>query len=285
MRTVSNHRYQEAGAPKWFRLGAVPLLAGTLVAVVLLAGCGAHEVGTTGPPRVQISAVTLPGQANAPNAVAASAVNATLKTAAARTVGRVTSVKLAAPSFASSVQPIDATLKAQMVGSGSWKPGDPVSLDGLRLVHVSYWGFDGKPHTGSLVVGAAWAARLCTVFRALYNAHFPIREMNLVDVYGADDDRSMAADNTSAYNGRRVAGTSAWSMHSYGLAIDLNPVENPYIHGATVSPVEGEAYVDRSHLPLGAIKSGDVAVRAFAAIGTTRRTTSISAVTGGRICG
>jgi hypothetical protein len=105
------------------------------------------------------------------------------------------------------------------------------------------------------------------VFHTLYDAHFPLNGMDLIDAYGADDDLSMAADNTSSYNGRRVSGTSVWSMHAYGLAIDINPLENPYIHGGIVSPAAGAVYVDRSNAVPGMIEPGDVVVQAFAAIG------------------
>ena len=241
VRIVSNCRQRKAGTPGRFRLAGVLLVAGILLAGVLL------SVGV-------LPAVALARQADGGGA-------------AAHTIGRTTTASFPVLSFASAVQPIDGSLKALMVESGSWEPGDPVSLDQLRLIVVGYWGFDGRPHTGSLVVSAAWATKLCTVFHTLYDARFPIRRMNLVDVYGADDDRSMAADNTSAYNGRLVAGTSVWSMHAYGLAIDINPVENPYVHGGAVSPAAGEAFAVRSHLPPGAIKPGDIVVRAFAAIG------------------
>jgi len=172
-----------------------------------------------------------------------------------------------AAGYASSIEPIGDALKAQMLASGSWKPGDPIPLSDLRLIQVSFWGFDGKSHTGSLVVNSAWAARLCTEFEKLYDARFPIHHMNLVDAYGGDDERSMAADNTSAYNGRYVSGTSAWSMHAYGLAVDINTVENPWVDGTDVSPLAGRAYADRSLQAPGMIHAGDVVVRAFASIG------------------
>ncbi len=171
------------------------------------------------------------------------------------------------PAFAWSIEQIDESLKAQMQESGSWKPGVPISFDELRLIHVSFWGFDAKPHTGRLVVNQAWAEGICTVFRAIYEARFPIRSMNLIDDYGASDKRSMAADNSSAYNGRFRGGTNVWSMHAYGLAIDINPVENPWVYASGVSPDAGRAYADRSLTAPGVIRAGDVVVRAFASIG------------------
>ncbi len=89
----------------------------------------------------------------------------------------------------------------------------------------------------------------------------------LIDAYGADDHRSMKADNTSAYNGRYVNGTTRWSMHAYGLAIDINTVENPWVDGNDVSPPNGRPYADRSRKATGMIHAGDAVVRAFASIG------------------
>jgi len=171
------------------------------------------------------------------------------------------------PEFQSSICEIDDSLKAEMIRSGSWKPGVPISFEELRLIHVSYWGFDGKTHTGRLVVNDAWAGDLCTVFQTLYEVRFPIRSMNLIDAYGASDPLSMAADNTSAYNGRYRGDASVWSMHAYGLAVDINPIENPWVRADKVSPAAGRAYLDRSLSAPGVIRAGDVVVRAFASIG------------------
>jgi hypothetical protein len=92
--------------------------------------------------------------------------------------------------------------------------------------------------------------------------------VRLVEVYRADDDRSMAANNTSAFNCRRVSGSSSWSEHAFGRAIDINPVRNPYVtRGGRVSPPAGRAYVNRAGRAAGMIYAGDVVVRAFAAAG------------------
>jgi hypothetical protein len=154
-----------------------------------------------------------------------------------------------------------------MIAAGTWQPGCPVSLDDLRLVSVSYWGFDQAPHTGRLVVNHDAAAAIVSALRRLYAARFPIRRMELVDRYGADDERSMRADNTSAFNGRKVPGTDTWSQHAFGRAIDVNPLENPEIADGEVDPPQAAPYVDRSQRVKGMIHPGDVAVRAFAAAG------------------
>ena len=171
------------------------------------------------------------------------------------------------PVYKSSIHRIDAALKAKMIRSGSWKPSDPITLNHLRLIKVSYWGFDRKVHTGNLVVNYKWAKRLTGVFRKLFKAGFHIHRMRLIDYYGASDHRSIRADNTSSYNGRFVSGTTHWSMHAYGLAIDINTVENPWVSGTSVSPPNGRPYMDRSRRATGMIHAGDAVVRAFRSIG------------------
>ena len=154
-----------------------------------------------------------------------------------------------------------------MIAAGTWQPGCPVGLDELRLVSVSYWGFDRAPHNGRLVVNRDAAPAIVAALRRLFATRFPIRRMALVDRYGADDERSMRADNTSAFNGRKVPGTDTWSQHAYGRAIDINPLENPEVSDGKVDPPQGAAYVDRSQGVKGMIHAGDAAVRAFAAVG------------------
>ena len=109
----------------------------------------------------------------------------------------------------------------------TWHRGCPLSLDRLRLLRLSYWGFDRGVHHGVLVVNESAAASLAHAFRLLFAARFPIRRMQVADDFGGDDERSMLADNTSAFNCRIVPGTAAWSQHSYGLACPHQPVREP----------------------------------------------------------
>lgn len=149
----------------------------------------------------------------------------------------------------------------------SYRAGCPVAPAQLRTVRVSYWGFDGKPQTGSVVVARGVAPDVVAVFRRLWSEKFPIRRLTPVSAYRGSDDASMAADNTSGFNCRFVGGTSRWSMHAYGEAIDVNPVENPYVRGTYVSPPAGRAYVDRSRYRKGMALANGALVRAFAAVG------------------
>jgi hypothetical protein len=150
----------------------------------------------------------------------------------------------------------------------SWRPGCPIGPSQLRLLKVPYFGFDGVKHQGELVVRSSAAAALGRTFVRLYEQRFPIRSMRRVDAFGGSDDRSMAADNTSAFNCRAaVGGNGSWSQHAYGLAVDVNPRENPYVYDGKVEPPEGKPYADRSPTRKGMIAAGGPQVRAFSAIG------------------
>jgi hypothetical protein len=171
-----------------------------------------------------------------------------------------------AAGFHGSVRPLDASLRAELTGR-SWKPGCPVALADLRLLELTHWGFDGRVHTGRLVVNEDVANDVVSVFRRLYGLRFPVRRMRLVDEYGASDYRSIEADNTSAFNCRRATGSAHWSEHAYGHAIDLNPLENPYVSGGRTSHGRSVPYLDRTRALRGVVVAGGPVVAAFRSIG------------------
>jgi hypothetical protein len=149
----------------------------------------------------------------------------------------------------------------------SWHRGCPVGLDGLRLIQLRYWGFDGTAHWGQLVVNADSVTVLVRAVRSLFEHRYPIRQMRLVDVFGADDEKSMAADNTSAFNCRLVPGTAVWSQHAFGRAVDVNPLENPEVVNGQVDPPSSAPWADRSRSVPGMIHHGDPTWNAFVAVG------------------
>ena len=172
--------------------------------------------------------------------------------------------------YVASVRRVGPGLQARMHASHGERC--PVPWRDLRHLRITYVGFDGRDHTGEMVVASRYARAVVRVFERLYDARWPIRRMRLVDAYDGDDDRSMAANNTSAYNCRRVAGHRAWSAHAYGTAIDINPVQNPYLTPSSIAPTAGRRFaaIDRSAgaaVPRGAVRTGDVVVRAFTDIG------------------
>ena len=176
------------------------------------------------------------------------------------------------PGYTATIESVPSSVQQRMTGSSHDPARCPVELTDLRLLTMRYVGFDGRAHTGQMVVHHRHARGLVGVFRELYEARFPIRRMQLIDAYGGDDNRSMAADNSSAYNCRTVAGTSTFSDHAYGAAVDINPVENPYVTANGVLPAAGRRFVDvdrsrDAETARGVIVADDVAVRAFARIG------------------
>jgi hypothetical protein len=170
----------------------------------------------------------------------------------------------ALPPFHVAVAPVTA---AEL--GGSWHQGCPVGPAELRTLHVSYIGFDGRAHTGAIVVHRDVTGEVTTIFHRLYAARFPIHRMQPVASYGGSDPRSMAADNTSGFNCRYAVapGPRRWSVHAYGEAIDVNTVENPYLEGGHVLPPAGRAFVDRDRYRKGMAVAGGVLVRAFASVG------------------
>ena len=176
------------------------------------------------------------------------------------------------PAYAATTEPVPSAVRQRMNGSSHDPARCPVGFTDLRLLTMRYVGFDGRAHTGQMVVHHRHARGLVGVFRELYDARFPIRRMQLVDAYGGDDNRSMTADNSSAYNCRTIAGKSTFSDHAYGAAVDINPVENPYVTADRVLPAAGRRFVDVDRSPdadaaRGVIVADDVVVRAFAQIG------------------
>ena len=171
------------------------------------------------------------------------------------------------PAWTLTISEIDDETRARIEPT-SWRPGCPVGLEGLRLLTFPYVTFDGDVAMGELIVAAEVADQIGDVFRQLFEADYPIQRIELVDAYGGNDLVSMQANNTSAFNCREVAGKPGiWSNHALGLAVDINPLMNPYVSGAFVDPPEGADYLDRTDVRLGMVVAGDPAVQAFLAMG------------------
>jgi len=145
----------------------------------------------------------------------------------------------------------------------AWSPRCPVGLVDLRYLELSFWGFDDRPHTGAMVVNALVADDVVTVFRKLYAARFPLEEMRLVTQADLDAAPTGDGNTTAAYACRPTVGSSSWSAHAYGLAVDLNPFMNPYRKGDLVLPELASSYLDRSWRRPGMLFRDGVVVRAF----------------------
>ena len=143
------------------------------------------------------------------------------------------------------VVPIPPAVEARMRGS-SYPEGAVIKLDDLRYLKLSYIDFEGRPQVGEMVCNKAIADDLVTIFRDLYEARYPIKSIRLIDDFGGDDDASMAADNTSCFNYRKKVGVRELSKHALGLAVDINPFENPYVRPSRIRPADAKAFADRT---------------------------------------
>jgi hypothetical protein len=165
--------------------------------------------------------------------------------------------------FHASARPLPAPLRAQVAAAGEWHAACPVSLAQLRVLTVSYLGFDGRSHRGQLLVNETAVAPLTRVFRRLYELRFPIRHMELADTYGPSRGRPADGDFTASFECRQASaspctglankGTGSWSEHAYGEAIDLNPVENPYVGCGMTRDRSALSYLDRTRLRRGMV--------------------------------
>jgi hypothetical protein len=176
-------------------------------------------------------------------------------------------------SFHASAGPLPTPVKAELKKGGYWHTGCPVSLSDLRLLSVTYRGFDKHNHTGEMVVNRSAVGPLTKVFHRLYQLHFPIHHMSIADTYGVNGRPPKTGDPTGSFECRDAVpspcsggkSTGNWSNHAYGLAVDINPVENPYVGcGMSRDPL-AQSYRDRSRHRRGMVTPA--VVRAFRAAG------------------
>ena len=173
------------------------------------------------------------------------------------------------PSPSASAAPAPAVGTVKLVTAAelgaSWRPGCPVEPGRLRRVYVEHVGFDGQSHRGELIVHEDLVPEVIATFEQLYRLGFPVEKIRTVDHYpAADDELSMEDNNTSAFNCRGIPGTTRWSQHAYGRAIDLNPLLNPCIFASDeFQPHNAAAYLDRSRTDPGLLHATDPAVHVF----------------------
>ena len=175
--------------------------------------------------------------------------------------------------FHASTRPLSPNVQTQLKARGFWHKGCPVALSDLRLLTVNYRDRHGHLQTGRLVVNERAAAPLRVAFRRLFRLHFPIRHMHFADFYGPRSGRPPDGDVTASFECRQAVpspctggkGTGTWSMHAYGLAVDVNPRENPYVGCGQSRDPKTRRYFDRSrHRPLMVTPK---AVGAFSSVG------------------
>lgn len=175
---------------------------------------------------------------------------------------------LAMNNYFFSINPIPENIQKEMQFY-TWQDYCPVAISDLAYLQLSYWGFDQQTHVGDLIVNKQISNEVVAIFKELYLAHFPIAQMTIIENFQGDDNRSMAANNTSAFNCRPIVGSNRLSKHAYGLAIDINPVYNPYINGSVVLPSNAKNYTDRTLNQAGMITHDSVAYKIFKHFGWT----------------
>lgn len=165
--------------------------------------------------------------------------------------------------FSSSIRPLSETV----LNRSTWRSACPVDAKDLSYVTVTFWGFDRRPHTGELIVNHAVARDVVSVFKKLHNARWPIEEMRVTATVELDAPPTGDGNNTGAFVCRPSRSSSEWSEHAFGLAIDINPFQNPYVRGDLVLPELAGAYRNRRWRRPGMIYRGDVVTRSFSRIG------------------
>ncbi|MBX6386341.1 MAG: M15 family metallopeptidase [Microbispora sp.] len=244
----------------WNRRSAV-----VMAALAGMTGCaGVGDAGASATARTRVSPPTVASPASdSPTRTAPSAASSSAATVSPSPETVVTPSPSGPPPFSAKIEKVSRDEVRY-----SWREGCPVPLSGLRKITMTYWGFDDRAHTGTLVVNKKVAEDVASVFGKLYDMRYPIRRMVPVDVYKGSDYDSIDADNTSAFNCRNATGSGSWSNHAYGLAVDLNPRENPYVYAdGSNAHRNANAFVDRPLKKRGVINSGDRVVRAFEQIG------------------
>jgi hypothetical protein len=156
-----------------------------------------------------------------------------------------------------------------VLARSTWQSTCPVRKEDLSYLRMSFWGFDGHPHTGEMIVNAKVAKPVTDVFDKLFQAKFPLEEMRITEKPELDAPPTGDGNDTSAFVCRPTRGQTNWSAHAYGLAIDVNPFCNPYTKGDLVLPELASAYLDRKNPRPGMNLAGGVVTKAFGAIGWT----------------
>lgn len=237
-------------------------MTSAIVAVVAVACSGPAATSAKPPPAPAAAVIVATTTTTSPPAASSTSRKPNVTNATSTTA--TTTQTTPTTTFAATAAPV----KASDVPF-SWRAGCPVGPDQLRMLRLSYWGFDNQAHLGTMVVNAAVTADVTKIFARLFAQHFPIHQMQPIDVFHGSDPDSMDADNTSGFNCRYAVapGTPQWSVHAFGEAIDVNTIENPYLEGGTVQPPAGSAFLDRAAIRPGMAVANGPLVAAFASAG------------------
>lgn len=225
--------------------------------VVAAAGCGPVEAANPPDPPPAVTALPpVTTQTVPPTTVG--------PTTTSPTPSSTTTTTTLPPVFESNIEPV-----TRDVVWASWREECPLDFAELSLLTLTYWDFDGEVARGQLAINSAVAKEVVAAFEGLFEIGFPIETIQLVDDYGGDDKAAMRANVTSGFNCRFVDGTDRWSNHAFGLAVDINPLINPWAREGNVLPAEGEPYTNREPALPGMINLGDEPIAIFEDLGWT----------------
>ncbi len=175
------------------------------------------------------------------------------------------SCRVKKPVYSASIHSIDKKIKSKI--THSWKGDNPEPIKNLRYIQLTHWGFDGYVHNGELIVHKDVAQEVVDIFEELFSQQYPIEKMLLVDQYKANDNLSCEDNNSSAFCSRLAVGKNEWSYHSYGRAIDINTLLNPYHRDNVIIPQNGKEFLDRTIPCRGVITHDDPCYKAFVSRG------------------
>lgn len=147
------------------------------------------------------------------------------------------------------------TEKRALINSGAYNDDCPVPLSKLNTVHIKYIDFKGNLKNGEIIVFHAISSKVLELFKKLYEIQFPLESVKPIYYFNGNDDLSMDANNTTAFHCRPITGGKKLSKHSYGIAIDINPIQNPYIKGSIILPSKGKSYINRSPFKKGMLEN------------------------------
>jgi hypothetical protein len=249
-----------------------------VVLAAVLTACGSGRATTAPAPSTSATSTSTSTTSTSSTTTSTTTTSTTTSTTAPRAAPATTEAAPAAAPAAEDAAPaanpnpfsssIDTVTAADL--GASWHDGCPVDPSELRMVTVSLVGFDGSEHSGQVVVNADVADGVVDAFRRLHAESFPVRKMKPIFTQAEYDDFETPDDNSTGFSCRNAvndSGSPSWSLHAYGHAIDINPIENPYIEGDRVIPSAGAEYTDRDNVRPGMAEPGNALVRAFRAIG------------------
>lgn len=152
------------------------------------------------------------------------------------------------------ISDIPHKIQGGMVEKNVWTSECAIPMSRLKLLNISHYNFENRISVGQMIVLDNVADSVISIFQKLFDLKFPINTIRLIDEFNGNDELSMNANNSSCFNFRKIEGSELLSIHSYGLAIDINPLQNPFIQKGKIFPEQGESFLDREYIRPGMVE-------------------------------